>query len=83
MILNAVSFIRLQFTDGLGNRCNDNMTCRHFASTRYYGNNPLLSVLCVLCVIAQRFSIQPLGSLLSKTQTPGFGWLTLSYRSLS
>ena len=43
--------------------CNDNTTRRHFASTRYYGNSPLLSVMCVLCVIAQRLSIQPLGSL--------------------
>jgi len=42
--------------------CNDNTTRRHFASTRYHGNSPLLSVMC-LCVIAQRLSIQPLGSL--------------------
>ena len=48
--------------------CNDNMmrrhfARRHFASTRYHGNSSLLSVMCVLCVIAQRLSIQPLGSL--------------------
>jgi len=43
--------------------CNYNTTRRHFASTRYHGNSPLLSVMCVLCVIAQRLSIQLLGSL--------------------
>jgi len=37
--------------------CNDNTTLRHFASTRYHGNNSLLSVMCVLCVIAQRLSM--------------------------
>ena len=43
--------------------CNDNTTRGHFVSTRYHGNSPLLSLMCVLCVIAQRHSIQPLGSL--------------------